>query len=59
MVSKDMERIGRFGRKLGKETGKLYMAPMQGKTVKGSVADEVELGRKMGREFKKNGQGKV
>lgn len=57
--SKDMEKIGKMGRKLGQESGKLYKAALDGKTVKGSVADEIELGRKMGQEFKKNGQGKV
>jgi len=57
--SKDMEKIGKAGRKLGEEVGKLYKAPLEGKSIKGSVADEIELGRKMGLEFKKNGQGKV
>ena len=54
--SKDMDKIGKMGRKLGQESGKLYKSALDGKTVKGSVADEIAIGRKMGQEFKKNGQ---
>lgn len=56
---KDMEEIGRFGRHIGGETAKLYMEPLKGKVKRGSLADDIDLGRRMANDFKKNAKGQV